>query len=474
MVAPGTSVALPRLRSLRTRSLPRPLLPRFGLRARLAIVFSIGALVVSSLLALVTWTLASGYMLQQRESGAVRQASANATAVVTAALTAPDSVRSVLDGLAARPYSAALLQRDGVWVSSGSVLAQDLPPRFLALAQEGTVRQRVVINDVPRLLVGKPVFGGGTYVEVFPLVELDRIFRFLSATLVSTTLVLALLAFSAGRWVTRLALQPLRELSVAARSVAEGDLRVRLDAAHDPDLAALTASFNEMAASLERRIARDARFTSDVSHELRSPVMTMVNAMAVLQRRREEMPKGARAAVDLLTADVERFSRMVTDLLEISRADQGQALQHREPVDLAELVARSCVGEPAPVEVDAPEGPVIVYGDRRRLERIVANLLENARNYGGGARRVGVRPVDGVARIEVDDDGPGVAPAERERIFERFARGGERHRGVTDTGTGLGLALVLEHTRLHDGRVWVESSPSGGARFVVELPLASR
>jgi signal transduction histidine kinase len=112
--------------------------------------------------------------------------------------------------------------------------------------------------------------------------------------------------------------------------------------------------------------------------------------------------------------------------------------------------------------------------DKRRLGQIVANLLENAKRYGGGPVRVTVEAGRNVARIGVEDAGPGVPPAERSAVFERFFRGsasGQRRGG--GQGSGLGLSLVAEHARLHGGRVWVEDGPGGvGARFVIELPMA--
>jgi signal transduction histidine kinase len=197
----------------------------------------------------------------------------------------------------------------------------------------------------------------------------------------------------------------------------------------------------------------------------------MAAAMEVLVRRRDEASPAARHAIDLLDADLRRFRRLVGDLLEISRVDQGAFRLSAERLDLAELaryvVARSSAGDRA-VPVEAPR-PVPVLGDRRRLEQVVSNLVDNAEGHGRGLVRVAVCQADRVARLEVDDAGPGVPVEERERIFERFARVSDRDRRIEDTGSGLGLALVAQHVRLHSGRVWVTDRPGGGARFVVEL-----
>ena len=150
-----------------------------------------------------------------------------------------------------------------------------------------------------------------------------------------------------------------------------------------------------------------------------------------------------------------------------------------DEVVLAEFVrqaARVGRGGSAPIDFDLHVDPyatdVVVRADKRRLERVVANLVENAQRHAGGVTRISVERAGAWAFIAVEDAGPGVAPADQERIFERFARGSAAGRRGGGDGTGLGLALVREHVRLHHGSVWVEPRPGGGARFVVKLPRA--
>jgi signal transduction histidine kinase len=198
----------------------------------------------------------------------------------------------------------------------------------------------------------------------------------------------------------------------------------------------------------------------------------MVNATELLRRRRAELPETAARAVDLLGSEVHRFQQMVVDLLEISRDDQIDDDRALETLDLAELVRNVLAGrpgDPPQVEIDRP---ALVVGDRRRIDRVVANLLDNADCYGGGAVRIAVSRDDGRVRLEVDDQGPGIPEPLRQRVFERFARGNRAGQRGADTGTGLGLALVAQHVARHHGGVWVEDRPAGGARFVVELPAA--
>jgi two-component system, OmpR family, sensor histidine kinase MtrB len=430
---------------------------------------------VTGILAVVTWQLASDYMLRQRELSTTRQAEVNARLVDTALRSGSGGLDELLTGLTTNPAATVLLVREGAWLTSGRRIdPAALPEPLLTLAKDSVpVRQRLVVDGLPVMAVGLTVPAGGTYIELFPLVELTGTLRFLSLVLVAGTALSGLFGIGLGLWASRRALRPLTELTAAASRVARGDLEARLPEQADPDLAPLATTFNATATALQLRVQRDARFASDVSHELRSPLTTMVNATELLSRRRGELPATAVRAVDLLGAEVHRFQQMVVDLLEISREDQIGDRQVRETLDLAELVGNVLAArwDGAP-DLEAEGLPALVRGDRRRLERVVGNLLDNAGRYGGGAVRVAVCRRGGWLRLEVDDEGPGVPEELRERVFERFARGTRAGQRGTDTGSGLGLALVAQHVARHDGAVWVEDRPGGGARFVVELPAA--
>jgi signal transduction histidine kinase len=195
----------------------------------------------------------------------------------------------------------------------------------------------------------------------------------------------------------------------------------------------------------------------------------MVNAGAVLRRRREHLPGTAGTALELLTSEVDRFARMVVDLLEISRADQTD---DPPPEEIAlDALVRNVIATRAPVPVELE--PAVVLGDRRRLDRVLTNLLDNAERHAGGAVLVSVRVTGPSARLVVEDAGPGVPEALREEIFERFARGVMAGSRGDDTGSGLGLALVRDHVHRLGGRVWVEDRSPCGSRFVVEMVLRS-
>ncbi|MEV0675242.1 HAMP domain-containing sensor histidine kinase [Actinosynnema sp. NPDC050436] len=453
-------------------------MPKLTLRWRVAVVLGVGSLLLTSTLAIAVWNLSSGYLLRQREQGASRQAEVNARLVNESLRTGSDGLKELLTGLTTVADSTVLLFRPGEVLTSGRQIdTAEVPRRLVTLGRDGVpASQRLVVGGIPVLAITLPITAAdGAYVELAPLTQLDRTFRFLSAVLVAGTVVSGLLGVALGSWASRRALRPLRELTDAASRIAGGDLRARLPTQTDPDLTPLATTFNATAEALERRVVKDARFAGDVSHELRSPLTTMVNAAAVLRRRRDEVPGTAGKALELLTSEVDRFARMVVDLLEISRGDQRPDDEALEPIDVAVLVHNVIASRPGAgvgVEADSPAPQVL--GDRRRLDRVVANLLDNADRHAGGAVRVAVTRRAGAVRLEVDDAGPGVPADLRDRIFDRFDRGHRAGSRGGDTGSGLGLALVAQHVQRHGGQVRVEERPGGGARFVVEIPESER
>jgi signal transduction histidine kinase len=449
---------------------------RLSLRWRVAVAFGLGSLLITGILAVTTWNLTSGYMQDQREESAVAQAEVNVRLVDGAIRRGSGGLGDLLTGLTTDSDSSVLLERATGWLTSGRQVGPSLlPAPLLALGRRGIpARQRLVVDGVPVLAVTLPVPSDhSTYVELFPLTQIDRAFRYISAVLIAGVAASTLLGVAVGLWTSKRALRPLTELTRAASRVAGGDLQARLPTQDDPDLAPLATTFNRTAEELEYRVRQDSRFAGDVSHELRSPLTTMANAAAVLDRRRDEMTGTAGRAVELLLAEVTRFQRMVVDLLEISRDDQidGAAV---ETVDLGELVDRVTRARPNPCPlIDIDTAAPSVQGDRRRLDRVVANLLDNAEKYAGGPVRVAVLPAAAGTRIEVDDAGPGIPPELRRQVFERFARGAQAGRRGDDSGSGLGLALVTRHVVRHGGSAWVEDRPGGGSRFVVELPAGA-
>lgn len=466
-------------------------LVRLGLRSRITLSFAFGALVLSSALASITYFTTRHQILSQEANALQRQAFANAVQLYADIATnniSPPTALSQIDasstapspthGAALATTSFSLLRYESSWIERSPLVGERAWPASLRkMALSGTATtQFAEFDHSPHFFVGVPIPAlNAAYFEMFPLDQTSRTLQIIFASLVAAGIVTTLAGAILGRWAAGRALRPLRDVSQAALAIASGRLGTRLETADVRDLALLASSFNRMADRLQQRIERDARFTSDVSHELRSPLTTLAASLSVIEGRRDELPERSRQALDLVGAEVRRFQRMVGELLEISRFDAGSADFEASTVPVGELVRRAAAaagGADVPVEVDPAVECRSLVVDKRRFERVMTNLLENAHRYAGGARRVAVEGRESSVRIAVEDAGPGIPPAERERVFERFARGSAvvGRRG-TGSGTGLGLALVNEHVKLHGGRVWAEESPSGGARFVVELPL---
>jgi two-component system sensor histidine kinase MtrB len=442
-----------------------------GVRGRVRFSFAVGGLVLSLLLSVATWSLTSNALHDQRERTAAREALVSAELLEQALGAAPSGMTGALERAHA-PGSEALLVVSSRWYStSPMVRPASLPRQLVHVVADGTAaRQRIEVQGRPVLAIGLPLTGTqNSYVELFPLDELDRTLRTLSLALLVSGALVTLLAAALGAWATQRTLRPLTDVANAAADVARGNLQRRMTDNGDPDLAPLAAAFNSQTAELERRVERDTRFASDVSHELRSPVMTIANATSVLARRRDELSAAGQEALELLQAEVMRFSSLVEDLLVVSRDGQVDALERQDVcvADLVRATADRAAGFPV-TQVDGAAEHAVIAADPRRLERVVVNLVVNAQTHGAGVRLVRVECAPGHVRISIVDHGGGVPVEARERIFDRFFRSSvSRPEGG---GAGLGLAIVAEHVRLHGGRVWVTDAVPCGAVFVVELP----
>ncbi len=472
-----------------------------GLRARVTLAFTIGAFALSTLMAGITYFTARQTFLSERQTAEQRQAFANASLIQNALRSPTTQVNQLIESVDTLPGSRSVLRTRGQWYATAISVGQSaIPSAERTLVLSGTpASQLFSLAGTPQLVIGVPLPAvHSTYFEVFSLDELAGTLRALAFALGAAALVTTIAGAAVGRWASSRALRPLGDVTDAAVAIAGGQLGTRVEVGDDADLQELASAFNTMSANLQDRIEREARFTSDVSHELRSPLTTLTATVAVLEAHRRELSPRAQRALDLLDGDLERFTRMVDDLLEISRFDAGSAELSLDEVDPGELVRRAVAAampvgpdgrrDPAtdPVEIGPGLEGLRLQVDKRRFERVVANLVENASLYAGGVTRVLVerRPgpdrhgPDGAVlpataiRVLVEDHGPGVPEDQRAHLFERFYRGGRAGQRASGKGTGLGLSLVAEHVRLHGGRVWSENAADGrGTRFVVELPL---
>jgi len=370
------------------------------------------------------------------------------------------------------PTTAPTLPQD----LPGSPSAATTAPRtFTARAEEGPTRFRVRAYAIS---------GGGTLVVAIPLTDVtDTLSRLVRIEVVVTLVVLAVLGALAS-WLVHLGLRPLERMGQTAGAIATGDLSRRVEPA-DPrtEVGRLGIALNAMLERIERAFAerraseeRLRRFVADASHELRTPLTSVQGYAELFRRGAADDPEALRTAMRRIEEEGARMGDLVDELSLLARLDQGRPLE-REPIDLA-AVARAAVdgaraAEPdRPIDLEASDA-VPVLGDEGRLRQLADNLLANARVHtpAGTPVRVRVHADGDDAVLQVEDDGPGVAPEDAERIFERFYRS-EGSRSREFGGAGLGLSIVAAVAAAHDGSARSEPAPSGGARFVVRIPLA--
>jgi signal transduction histidine kinase len=310
---------------------------------------------------------------------------------------------------------------------------------------------------------------GADYYEVFPLRETQRTLSFILSALLAGLIVATAIAIALGWFTSRRLLLPVRRVVDAAADIAGGRLDARLEPEDDPDLNRLAVTFNEMADTVQERIEREVRFASDVSHELRSPITALSAAIDVLAARRSELSDRNQQALDVVTTQVRRFDRMVIDLLELSRLDSGTSVPRYETVEIADFIRRIAQRSGFGTVPIVASGIIHdhITSDRLRLERIIVNLLVNAREHAEGPVAILIDGrLDSIA-ITVVDEGPGIPETDRQRIFNRFARGSSAARG---TGTGLGLSIALEHAVALGGTIRIEDNTPRGMRFTLEIP----
>jgi signal transduction histidine kinase len=265
---------------------------------------------------------------------------------------------------------------------------------------------------------------------------------------------------------------PLQRMAATAEEVRSGDLtpRLREEPTAAPELRALIAGFNRMLERLDLAFSRQRRFVADASHELRTPLTAIRGQIEVLAANPNAGAEEVRRVRTVTLAEVERMERLAEELLALARLDERSEMEVSE-VDLAALLRELAAADASGVEL----GELVrgrIPGNPELLTRVVRNLLANARRHAGdtGEVTLSMSPDEsGRVTIRVDDDGPGIPPPERKRVFERFHRV-DSARGRDAGGSGLGLAISREIVAFHGGRIWVEDSPLGGARVAFELP----
>ena len=349
----------------------------------------------------------------------------------------------------------------------------DLPVDAVTLAvangQAGATIRTVEVDGEPVRVLTVPVRGGFAAQVARPLGEVAAALYALRRQLLLGGLIGVGLAAGLGLLVARRAVQPIHELTDLAEDVAATqDLTRRIDMTGTDEIGRLARTFNAMLAALEQARLAQQQLVADASHELRTPLTSLRTNIELLAEGERLDAADRRALVADVVLQLEEFGRLVSALVELARGEQP--VRATVPLRLDELVAgvversRRFAGA-GRVLLDAR--PTVVDGEADRLERAVANLVDNALKYGQGPVEVSVRD----HRVVVRDHGPGIAQEHLPHVFDRFYRAPEAR---SAPGSGLGLSIVRQAVEAHGGQVTAANHPDGGAVFTITLPTQMR
>lgn len=372
-----------------------------------------------------------------------------------------------------RQLSVVQLVQNGVVVAASA----DAPDRPLVSTNTDSTRELAVVgagDDVAKLrVITRQVASDDGPVLIIVATGQDVVTDVqarLAALLAIGLPLIALLTGAATYLLVGRALRPVERMRRRATDITSANLSDRLPVPRaDDEIRRLAVTLNEMLGRVETGHAAQRRFVSDASHELRSPLATLATALELGVDRPELLdPEVIRTT---LVPEADRMQRLVEDLLLLARADEHELPIRPVAVDLDDLVAAEAdrLRGTTTVRVEVHPHPAQVVADPSQLTRLLRNLAENAVRHAAGL--VVLRcsaTADGGALLVVEDDGHGIAPEERERVFDRFVRL-DQSRARAVGGSGLGLAIVREIVAAHGATVTLDEAPSGGARFTVAL-----
>jgi two-component system, OmpR family, sensor kinase len=365
----------------------------------------------------------------------------------------------------ARPWAAAPPSAEELKEDKEPSKGQSAPEKFYRLRTRGVLREAFVFAPFGDcLLVGRSMGPD--------LAAMRRLALWLGAAGAGVLIV----GLAGGWWLASRAIRPVEDISSTALKIAGGDLSQRIDAADtESELGRLAAVLNSTFARLEAAFAHQSRFTSDASHELRTPVSVILSQVQTVLSK-ERTGADYREALEACQRAALRMKRLTESLLELARLDAGQQPMKHEPFDLAR-VARECVELVRPLaaerglELQCELLPTSCQGDSERIGQVATNLLTNAIHFNreNGQVRISTLEENGSVILSVSDTGPGIPPEDLPHIFERFYRV-DKSRSRIQGRTGLGLAITKAIVDAHSGTVEVSSQPGIGSTFKVRLP----
>lgn len=398
------------------------------------------------------------YLSEQTEATSVRVLLLNRNGVVLQDSARDEGLRGQQFGMPDMPPIDVRLPQGGRFVPSGG------RPLLYAVVPLVSLLPRPDSGTVAYLVLAQPESIGQTVAELVPRLLLAGIVAFVAAGIIAVAMANSLY-------------RPIRRLRGAAEGMSRGDYAQRVSVGGPRELAELGASFNAMAAEVQRsrQVLRD--FVADVSHELKTPLTAIRGFAQAMSDGTVVDAEGRRRALAVIDEEARRLQGLVAQLLDLSRIEAGQVTMAHGPVPVRELVER-CLeifalrASERGVTVAADVAPaVFVAGDADRLEQLLNNLMDNAIGHTppGGKVDVVARHLGEMVEISVTDTGPGIPPDELPRVFERFHTG----RAGAGGGIGLGLAIARQIARAHGGDIVALSTLGHGSTFVVRLPAAA-
>lgn len=491
------------------------------LKESLSVRVSVGmAVTVISILALlvvgVTWQVQNAIFEQRREQ-ILEDASVTINQVQTAFSQSTASTTDQVQNLANQLISSLRATKSGSGVVTTMLLRSPHAPTTFAINElidrdlvevitpelreamaqgKGQFYQSVAVKDAkgnenPGIIVGAivvlPLAGKYELYTVYSLADEQDTITLMTQSLIFGTIPVVIFLGIGILWVLYNMLRPVRVTAQAAQELAKGDLSVRVELKGEDEMAQLAKSFNFMAQSLSNQIAEydelsklQQRFVSDVSHELRTPLTTIRMAEEIIYDERDSMSAPVARSAELLHSQVDRFEKMLADLLEISRHDSHTAQLEAEVSDVKELTRKVVEADRAlanrlgvEVIIDAPQPRYTAYMDSRRMERVLRNFLVNAIEHAEGKPVViRIASNEEATSVRVRDFGVGMSEDTAARVFDRFFRA-DPARTRTTGGTGLGLSIAAEDVALHHGQVEATGRLKEGSVFMVTLPRSA-
>ena len=446
---------------------------RRSLASRVTLLTTIAVGLAVTFMALGAYFTARAQLQSQLDQSLLNRAQATAKAGVLNALAQRVVVNS--EALGASDVRIAFLNSDGSGpiLDQGPDIAVGKPELRVARGErEQSIRTVESGDEKYRVVAVETPFDGQALVMAQSLDDQDRVLSRLGLVVLIFGMIGVLAAGVAGWIVARSGLRPVRRLTTSVEDIARTEDLTPMPVEGDDEIARLAGAFNQMLTSLDASRTRQRRLVTDAGHELRTPLTSLRTNVDLLTQSDDsglDLPPEARTEMlGDIRAQIDELTTLIGDLTELARDEPLAPVVGT--VDLSEIVDVSVARvrrRAARASLDVETEPWEVVGEAPGLERAVTNLLDNAVKWSPPGGTVHVRLHEGV--LVVDDEGPGIAEADRERVFDRFWRAGESR---TMPGSGLGLSIVKQVAERHSGAVRADASPSGGARLVMSLPGA--